>query len=134
MAKPNYAREYYSADPDTVAHPERLEAALERVHQAVRDVRHDQMPRVSIRLDDLQQLLDHIEALTAEFELAQRCVLEQVCETIEFIGERGAGLGWQSLVAMIRENLPPRPEDRPIAKPPPKPRRKRGRPRKRPTA
>jgi hypothetical protein len=80
-------------------------------------------------------LLDHIEMLTAEFEQAQRCVLEQVCETIEFIGDRGAGLGWQSLVAMIRQNLPPRPEDRPIAKSAPKPRRrKRGRPRKLPTA
>lgn len=114
MAKINLDKPYFVAAPDPVPHPERIDAALARTRQRVAGVREARLPRISIRLDDLQTLLDHIESLTAEFEQAQRCVLEEALETIEFIASMTAQSPeiWRTCAEVLRQNLPPRPEDR----------------------
>lgn len=110
MAKKVLSTRRFVAEPD-VPHPERVEAALSRAREAVASVPDDAMPRVSIRVDDLQNLVDHVELLQAELNDAQRVVLEDVCATIEWFAATKATQTWQDCVELIRSNMPPGPED-----------------------
>jgi hypothetical protein len=107
MAEINLDKPYFVADPEPVPHPERVAAALARTRQRLGDVRDARFPRIS------QTLLDHIESLTADFEQAQRCVLEEALETIEFIASmtKQSPEIWLACAEVIRRSLPPRPED-----------------------
>ncbi|WP_175776626.1 hypothetical protein [Burkholderia anthina] len=110
MAKTDFSTLRFVAEPD-VPHPERVDAALARARKAVASIPDDAMPRVSIRVDDLQNLIDHVELLQAEFKDAQRVLLEDVCETIEWFAATKATQTWQDCVDLIRSNMPPGPED-----------------------
>ncbi|QTO19915.1 hypothetical protein [Burkholderia seminalis] len=112
MAKKDFSTPRFVAELE-VPHPERVDAALARAREAVASVPDDAMPQVSIRVDDLHNLIDHIELLKAEFRSAQRIVLEDVCATIEWFATTKATQTWQDCIELIRSNMPPGPEDEP---------------------
>lgn len=100
MAK-NLITEYTSAAA-LEQHRKSVETAIERSQTALREA-DPRLLCVPIRVDDLQILFGHIEALQADVFDAQKAALEDAIATIEFIGEQLRNYDWTRCVATLRD-------------------------------
>jgi hypothetical protein len=81
-----------------------VDAAIVRAQSSVLK-NENSMRRVSVRVDDLQTLLDHIETLKADIFDAQKAALEDACDTIEFVASITKNCTWRKCVTLIRAGI-----------------------------